>query len=113
MPHLALVDTSSAKEWVTDAAACASAWATGHKGRNGVVSMSPDAERGMKDGEICKKVMEDAMERGLSTGVISNDGAATAINASFYAHHNARSSGAKPGRSSSRPFIRSSATVPT
>src|SRR5580704_405051 len=90
MPHLALVDTSSAKEWVTDAAACASAWATGHKGRNGVISMSPDAERGVKDGEIYKTVMEDAMERGLSTGVISNDGAATAIIAAFYAHHNER-----------------------
>src|ERR1700731_295610 len=51
MPHLALADTSSAREWVTDAAACASAWATGHKGRNGVVSMSPDAEKDTRDGE--------------------------------------------------------------
>jgi alkaline phosphatase len=90
MPHLALVDTSTAKEWVTDAAACATAWATGHKGRNGVVSMSPDAERDVKDGESYKTVMEYAMEQGLSTGVISNDGAATAIIAAFYAHHNNR-----------------------
>ena len=30
MPHLALADTSTAKEWVTDAAA--TAWATGYKG---------------------------------------------------------------------------------
>src|SRR5882757_695545 len=44
MPHVALADTSTAREWVTDAAASASAWATGHKGRNGVMSMSPDAE---------------------------------------------------------------------
>jgi alkaline phosphatase len=90
MPHLALVDTSTAKEWVTDAAACATAWATGHKGRNGVVSMSPDAERDVKDGEIYETVMERAMAQGLSTGVISNDGAATAIVAAFYAHHNNR-----------------------
>ena len=90
MPHLALVDTSTAKEWVTDAAACATAWATGHKGRNGVVSMSPDAERDVRNGEIYKTVMEQAMEQGLSTGVISNDSAAAAIIAAFYAHDNNR-----------------------
>jgi len=90
MPHLALADTSTAKEWVTDAAASASAWATGHKGRNGVMSMSPDAERDVRDGEIYKTVMEFAMEQGLSTGVISNDGVAGAAVSAFYAHHNNR-----------------------
>jgi alkaline phosphatase len=91
MPHLALADTSTAKEWVTDGAACASAWATGHKGRNGVMSMSPDAERDVRDGEIYKTVMENAMEQGLSTCVISNDGVAGAAVSAFYAHHNNRS----------------------
>jgi alkaline phosphatase len=90
MPQVALADTSTAREWVTDAAASASAWATGHKGRNGVVSMSPDAERDVRDGEIYKTVMETAMEQGLSTGVISNDGVASAAVAAFYAHHNNR-----------------------
>jgi alkaline phosphatase len=90
MGHLALADTSSAKEWVTDGAACASAWATGHKTRNGVVSMSADAERDVKDGEIYKTVMETAMEQGLSTGVISNDGVAGAAVSAFYAQHNNR-----------------------
>lgn len=60
------------------------------KGRNGVVSMSPDAERDVKDGEIYKTVMEHAMEQGLATGVISNDGVAGAAVAAFYAHHNNR-----------------------
>lgn len=93
MPHLALADTSSAREWVTDGAACASAWATGHKTRNGVMSMSPDAEKDIKDGEIYKTVLEYAEEKGLSTGVISNDdktgvsGAAVSV---FYAHINNR-----------------------
>src|SRR5580693_7641825 len=50
MPHLALADTSTAREWVPDAAASATAWATGFKGRNGVLSQSPVAERGVKDG---------------------------------------------------------------
>jgi alkaline phosphatase len=93
MPHLALADTSSAKEWVTDGAACASAWATGHKTRNGVVSMSEDAERDAKDGKIYKTVLEYAMEQGLSTGVISNEdraGVADAAVSAFYAHHNNR-----------------------
>jgi alkaline phosphatase len=90
MPHLALADTSSAKEWVTDGAACASAWATGKKGRNGVVSMSPDAEKDVRDGEIYKTAMEYAMEQGLATGVISNDGVAGAAVSAFYAHHNNR-----------------------
>ena len=91
MPHLALLDTSTDKEWVTDAAASASAWATGHKGRNGVMSMSSDAERGVKDGLVVyKTVAEYAMEQGLSVGIISNEGVASAAVASFYAHHNNR-----------------------
>src|SRR5882757_7780652 len=90
MPHLALADTSTAKEWVTDGAACASAWATGHKTRNGVMSMSADAEKDVKDGEIYKTAMEYAMENGMSTGVISNETIAGAVVSVFYAHHNNR-----------------------
>src|SRR5579863_893301 len=74
MPHLALADSSTAKEWVPDAAASATAWATGYKGRNGVLSQSPAAEQGVKDGETLKTILEFAEERGLSTGIISNDG---------------------------------------
>ena len=73
MPHLALADTSTAKEWVTGGAACASAWATGRKTRNGFVSMSAGAGRDVKDGEVYKTVFEYAQENGLSTGVISNE----------------------------------------
>jgi alkaline phosphatase len=93
MPHVALADTSTTKEWVTDAAAAATAWATGYKGRNGVISQSPTAERGVKDGEILKTVLEYAEERGLSTGIISNDdrtGVTIATVAAFYAHSNNR-----------------------
>jgi alkaline phosphatase len=93
MPNLALADTSTALEWVTDGAACASAWATGHKTRNGVVSMSAEAERDVKDGEIYKTVMEYAMEHGMATGIISNEekvGPADAVVSAFFAHHNNR-----------------------
>ncbi|HEY7337605.1 MAG TPA: alkaline phosphatase [Bryobacteraceae bacterium] len=93
MPHLALADTSTAKEWVSDAAASATAWATGHKGRNGVISQTPSAERGVKDGATLQTILEYAEERGLSTGIISNDdrtGVTIAITAAFYAHSNNR-----------------------
>ena len=93
MPHLALADTSTAKEWVSDAAASATAWATGYKGRDGVISESPTAERGVKDGEILKTVLEYAEERGLSTGIVANDdrtGVTIAITAAFYSHSNNR-----------------------
>ncbi|HLK65898.1 MAG TPA: alkaline phosphatase [Bryobacteraceae bacterium] len=93
MPHVALADTSTAKEWVTDAAAAATAWATGHKGRNGVVSQSPDAERDAKDGETLKTVLEFAEEHGLSTGIVANDdrtGVTIAAVAAFYSHINNR-----------------------
>src|ERR1700690_2992109 len=43
MPNLALADSSTAKEWVTDAAAAATAMATGVKSRNGVVSPTATA----------------------------------------------------------------------
>jgi alkaline phosphatase len=93
MPHLALADTSTAKEWVPDAAASATAWATGYKGRNGILSQSPAAEKGVKDGETLKTVLEFAEEHGLSTGIISNEdrlGVTSAILAAFYAHINSR-----------------------
>ena len=93
MPHLALADTSTAKEWVTDAAAAATAWATGQKGRNGVISQSPEAERGVRDGRMLKTILEYAEERGLSTGIIANDdrtGVTIAAVAAFYAHSNDR-----------------------
>jgi alkaline phosphatase len=91
--HVGLADTSTSKEWVSDAAASATAWATGYKGCNGVLSQSASAEHGVKDGETLKTVLEYAEEKGLSTGIISNDdrtGVTIAITAAFYAHSNNR-----------------------
>src|SRR5262249_45428384 len=66
MPHVALADSSTAKQWVTDGAGASSAMATGVKGENGVVSISPT-------GEMYKTILENAEERGLSTGLIDNE----------------------------------------
>jgi alkaline phosphatase len=84
MPHVAWADTSSSAEWVTDASAAATAFATGHKTKNGLLSESPD-------GEKWKSLLEYAEEHSLSTGVISNAGITDPVVAAHYAHNQQRS----------------------
>lgn len=89
-PHVALSDTSTAGNWVSDSAAGMTAIVTGVKTHNGVISMGPDAERGKKDGAVLKTLLEYAEEKGLSTGVLSNVNIADATPAACYAHANDR-----------------------
>lgn len=91
MPHVALSDTSTASQAVTDSAAGMTAIVTGVRTQNGVVAQGPSAVRGKQDGEALKTILEYAEERGLSTGVISNDSLTGATPASTYAHVNDRS----------------------
>ena len=91
MPNVALMDTSTAGNWVTDSAAGMTAIVTGRKTHNGVLSQADDAVRGTRDGARLKTILEYAEERGLSTGVISNDSMAGATPAACYAHANNRS----------------------
>ena len=91
MPNIALMDTSTASNWVTDSAAGMTAIVTGRKTHNGVLSQADDAVRGKQDGARLKTILEYAEERGLSTGVISNDSIAGATPAACYAHVNNRS----------------------
>jgi alkaline phosphatase len=91
MPHMALADTSTTREWVVDGPAASTAWATGVKTHNGIVSESDTAERGVKDGENLKTIVEYAEERGFSTGLISNlrsVGVSDPTIAASYAHLN-------------------------
>lgn len=90
MPHIALMETSSASGWVTDSAAGMTAIVTGRKTHNGVVSQSDKAVRRKKDGEPLKTILEYAEERGLSTGVVSNSSIVSATPAACYAHVNDR-----------------------
>lgn len=90
MPHIALSETSSADDWVSDSAAGMTAIVTGSKTRNGVIAQSDTAVRGRKDGEPLKTILEYAEERGLSTGVVSNSSVASATPAACYAHANDR-----------------------
>ena len=90
MPHLGLMDTSAASSWVTDSAAGMTAIVTGQKTHNGVISQGADAERGVKDGQPLKTILEYAEEHGLATGVITNSPVSDATPAACYAHSNDR-----------------------
>jgi alkaline phosphatase len=90
MAHIALAETSSASQWVTDSAAGMTAIVTGRKTHNGVVAQSEAAVRGETDGEALKTILEYAEERGLSTGVVSNSSVLSATPAACYAHVNDR-----------------------
>jgi alkaline phosphatase len=85
MPHLALSDTSSATDWVTDSAAGMTAIVTGQKTKNGVLSEAVPAQ-GEAEGKALKTILEYAEEHGLSTGVISNSPMWDATPAACYAH---------------------------
>lgn len=90
MPHIALSDTTTASHLVTDSAAGMTAIVTGARTHNGVISQSATAVRGEQDGEPLKTLLEYAEERGLATGVISNDSLTGATPAATYAHVNDR-----------------------
>jgi len=90
LPHIALSETSSASAWVSDSAAGMTAIVTGQKTHNGVLSQSAAAVRREKDGVALKTLLEYAEERGLLTGLISNDSVTGATPAALYAHSNDR-----------------------
>ncbi len=95
MPNIGLMDTSSASSWVTDSSAGMTAIVTGTKTHNGVLSQSDAAVRGKSDGAALKTLLEHAEERGLMTGVISNDQISGATPAACYAHSNDRGKAAE------------------
>lgn len=84
LPYVGLVTTYSADQWVTDSAAAATAMATGHKTRNGMISVKPD-------GTEVKTVLEAAQEAGKAVGLISTNTIYDATPAAFGAHWGQRS----------------------
>jgi alkaline phosphatase len=91
MPNLALSDTSTASQLVTDSAAGMTAIVTGQRTHNGVVAQSATAVRGKVDGEPLTTILEHAEARGLSTGIVTDDSPAGATPAALYAKANDRS----------------------
>lgn len=83
MPHVALSDTSSLNNWVTDSAAGMTAIMTGNKTNNGMVSALPSPDGGNRP---LKTFLEYAEQRGLSTGVVTNMPIWDATPAATFAH---------------------------
>ena len=94
-PHVALSDTSTASQIVTDSAAGMTAIVTGQKTHNGVIAQGADTVRGKVDGTPLKTILEYAEERGLATGLVTNDSLTGATPASLYAHVNDRGKSAQ------------------
>ena len=90
MPHIGLSDTSTATQIVSDSAAGMTAIVTGEKTINGVISQSATAVRKKSDGAPLKTILEHAEERGLATGIITNDAVTGATPAATYAKANDR-----------------------
>lgn len=74
-----------ATDYITDSAAAGTALATGHKTKNGIVSMSSDKT------EAYKTIAELAKEKNMKVGIISSVSIDHATPACFYAHQDTRS----------------------
>ncbi len=80
MPVTGFIRTNSADHLVTDSGASATAYATGYKTRNHMISVSPDSLK-------LKTIMEAAKEKGMATGLVSLRSAVTdATPAAFLTH---------------------------
>ena len=90
MPNIGLSDTSPVDSYVTDSAAGMTAIVTGQKTKNGVLSQAADVQRKVADGKELKTILEHAEERGMSTGIITNDAVTGATPAALYAKANDR-----------------------
>jgi alkaline phosphatase len=80
MPVTSLVRTNSADDIITDSAAGATAFATGHKTNNRMLSVSPDSAR-------LKTIVEAAREKGMATGLITMGDDLTGATPAAFATH--------------------------
>lgn len=78
-----LVTTHPLEKYITDSAASATAFATGEKTRNGMISTLPD-------GSTPKTILEMAEEMGKSTGLVATSQLTHATPAAFAAHTESR-----------------------
>ncbi|VAW59481.1 Alkaline phosphatase [hydrothermal vent metagenome] len=77
------VRTSAFKGRVTDSAASATAMATGHKTRNGIIGLGPDLNH-------FGNIVEDAKAKGKATGLVTTTHITHATPAAFVAHTGSR-----------------------
>lgn len=79
-PWVALVNTQSATNGVTDSAAGGTALATGHKTHNGTLGLLKDLETSVKS------IAEEARDEGYAVGISTTVSIDHATPAAFYAH---------------------------
>ncbi len=77
--HIGLINTSSAREKITDSAAGATAFATGRRSYNGAISVDLDQKS-------IPIIVEQLSQEGFKTGIISTSAVTHATPACFYAH---------------------------
>jgi len=82
-PYSGTVTTCNVSGEITDSAAAGTALATGVKTNNGMLGISPD-------GRKLETILERAMKRGKSVGVLTNDALWGATPASFLVHVGSR-----------------------
>jgi alkaline phosphatase len=87
LPVSGAITTRSLNARITDSAASATAIATGYKTNNGMLSVTPD-------GEDLKTILEEAEEKGLSTGIVTTTNLTNATPAAFAAHESKRTADA-------------------
>jgi alkaline phosphatase len=90
-PYLALAVTASANQQTSDSAPTATAMVTGIKTNDGAISVDQTINRGEPDAAVTaakslKTILEQAEERGMSTGVVSTARITHATPAVNYAH---------------------------
>ena len=94
-PHVALVKTYNTDQQVGESAGCMSAIMTGLKTRAGVISMDELVTPGVYTPDlgahVAPTLLEQAEERGLSTGVVTTTTVTHATPAACYAHSPDRS----------------------
>jgi alkaline phosphatase len=83
--HIGFNKTSSSSHYITDSAAGGTALAAGVKTYNGAIGVDPDKNP-------VKSILHEAIDKGLSGGLVSTSAITHATPASFIAHQAARSS---------------------
>jgi alkaline phosphatase len=89
LPHLALAKTYTTNQQVGDSAGSTTAMASGVKTKGGVLGVSDRVEVGNHESVAESRVatiLEQAEQRGLSTGLVTNTTLTHATPAAFYAH---------------------------
>lgn len=83
--HIGFSKTSSGNNYITDSAAGGTALAAGVKTYNGAIGVGMDKQP-------VKSILEEAVENGLATGLVSTSAITHATPASFIAHQASRNS---------------------